>query len=276
MTLPNLIGIGAQRAATTWMYHCLREHPEVFTTEKKELHFFDENFDKGLSWYQQHFASATEEVIAEITPNYLNVEAALQRMSDTIPDARIFVVLREPISRAYSSYRLLYNEHFQGRTFEEACAASPYMIRLSKYADDLQRAFSLYDRDKIAIFLYDDVRSDPARVVKDLYSFAGVDASFEPSSINTVYNAILYPDLQEFLQRIRLGGALNRFKESQLGKALKTRLSARKVRYSAKAEPESEQHRIASDAFIAELREEFRDDILKVQELIGRDLSAWL
>ena len=53
--LPNFIGIGAQRAGSTWLYACLREHPQVYVPPEKELHFFNAHFDRGLNWYKQQF-----------------------------------------------------------------------------------------------------------------------------------------------------------------------------------------------------------------------------
>ena len=56
--LPTFIGIGAQRAGTTWAYNCLAQHPEVYMTQKKELHFFYANYSRGLAWYAEQFAAA--------------------------------------------------------------------------------------------------------------------------------------------------------------------------------------------------------------------------
>ena len=56
MMLPTFIGIGAQRAGTTWAYNCLAQHPEVYMSEKKELHFFYANYSRGLDWYAAQFA----------------------------------------------------------------------------------------------------------------------------------------------------------------------------------------------------------------------------
>ena len=76
--LPNFLGIGAQRAGTTWLYNCLNEHPDVFVSSAKEIHFFSHEFDRGVTWYEGHFQGRnTESAIGEITPNYLNVPAAI-------------------------------------------------------------------------------------------------------------------------------------------------------------------------------------------------------
>ena len=53
--LPTFIGLGAQRAGTTWAYNCLAEHPQVFMSRKKELHFFYVNYSRGLDWYRRQF-----------------------------------------------------------------------------------------------------------------------------------------------------------------------------------------------------------------------------
>ena len=104
MPLPNFVGIGAQRAATTWAHICLREHPDVFLPDTKEVHFFNRNFDRGIAWYEAHFARhAGEAAVGEVTPNYLNNEEAIPRMAHVLPEARLFVILREPIQRANAS-----------------------------------------------------------------------------------------------------------------------------------------------------------------------------
>jgi hypothetical protein len=277
MTLPNLIGIGAQRAATTWMYHCLKEHPQVFAPEKKEIHFFDENFDKGLDWYESHFKGAgTKRIIIDITPNYLNVEGAMEKMAEIVPEAKLFVILREPVSRAYSSYNLLYEQHFQGKTFRDAFEATDYLKRLSTYAGDLRRAFNLFGRDNVLVFTYDDVVTNPELVLRELYTFAGIDNDFVPESVNVRYNPVLFARLQETLERLRLGGILDRFKQSPFGKALKNRLSTNRKRPGDRDTSVQATDKIADREYLDKLKIEFREDILEVQRLIDRDLSNWL
>src|SRR5512144_852419 len=79
--LPTFIGIGAQRAGTTWAYNCLAEHPDVFMTRKKELHFFYVNYDRGLEWYKAQFRDAgTRTARGEITPDYMYHEKALRNI----------------------------------------------------------------------------------------------------------------------------------------------------------------------------------------------------
>jgi Sulfotransferase family len=75
--LPTFIGLGAQRAGTTWVYNCLVEHPEVFMTKKKELHFFYVNYGCGLAWYESQFTDAAgAKARGEMTPDYMYYEVA--------------------------------------------------------------------------------------------------------------------------------------------------------------------------------------------------------
>lgn len=68
--LPTFIGLGAQRAGTTWLYSCLAEHPEVFMSRKKELYYFSKNYELGREWYESQFAEAAgARARGEITPD---------------------------------------------------------------------------------------------------------------------------------------------------------------------------------------------------------------
>ena len=103
---PNFLVIGAQRAGTTWLYECLREHPEIFLPETKELHYFDLNHEKGDEWYFRHFEGASEKAIGEITPNYYQYPGAIEKAHVLLPEAKFIFILREPKARAISQFAL--------------------------------------------------------------------------------------------------------------------------------------------------------------------------
>ena len=102
--LPNFVVIGAMRSGSTSLYKYLQAHPDVFMP-RKEIHFFDVKWDRGIAWYHTRFEGyAGQTAIGEATPTYLADPVALDRMAATIPDARLVAVLRDPIDRAYSHY----------------------------------------------------------------------------------------------------------------------------------------------------------------------------
>src|SRR6188474_1187691 len=83
--LPTFIGIGAQRAGTTWAYNCLAQHPDVYMSGKKELHFFYAHYSRGLAWYASQFAAAGDAVArGEISPDYMYNREALANIARDI------------------------------------------------------------------------------------------------------------------------------------------------------------------------------------------------
>ena len=83
MADPNFLLIGAQKAGTTWISAMLREHPQIFLPQRKELHFFNrrDNYERGLEWYRAQFGQHQgEPAIGECTPNYLWVSDAPEEL----------------------------------------------------------------------------------------------------------------------------------------------------------------------------------------------------
>ena len=118
--LPNFVVIGAMRSGSTSLYKYLQAHPDVYMP-RKEIHFFDRKWDRGLSWYLTRFEGHSgQTAVGEATPTYLAEPEALDRMASTIPDARLLAVLRDPVDRAYSHYWMEHARARDPRTFEEA------------------------------------------------------------------------------------------------------------------------------------------------------------
>jgi len=120
--LPDYLIIGAQKAGTTSLQKALANHPDICASLVKEVHYFDVHYDRGEAWYRAHFARESDAARArlqgrpfatgEATPFYLAHPQAAQRAARTIPEARLIVLLRDPIERAYSQYA---HEVRQGR-----------------------------------------------------------------------------------------------------------------------------------------------------------------
>lgn len=113
--IPDFIIIGAQRCGTTSLYNYLVRHPFVASALEKEVHFFDNNFKKGIIWYRAHFSSFLHKyyfrqahkrdfITGESTPYYLFHPHAPKRIFETIPQIKLLVLLRNPVDRAYSHY----------------------------------------------------------------------------------------------------------------------------------------------------------------------------
>lgn len=127
--LPDFVIIGAQKSGTSFFYNLLTRHPQIEKAATKEVHFFSRYYDLGPSWYNSHFPfprqkDASNPLTGEATPYYLLHPLAARRAADTIPQARLIVMLRNPVDRAYSHYQhqvRMGNEPLP--SFEEAIAA---------------------------------------------------------------------------------------------------------------------------------------------------------
>jgi hypothetical protein len=268
MTLPNFLGIGVQRGGTTWLFENLRQHPEIFLSPKKEIRFFEENWELGMEWYKAHFDQARgQKAIGEITPSYFH-PTPIQRIKETVPAARLIVILREPVDRAVSAYRLYKTRHYRGMSFPEACKQnSELLVRLGMYADSMHCLLEHFPREQIQMFRYEEIASRPTELLKDVFKFLGVDPSFTPEAHDRVYNHVLFPTTQRVLKKLGLSFVVQALKGSRLGDSIKrTHFRASKKGGRRDIDP----------AFAAELKARFRPDILETQSLTGIDLSSWL
>lgn len=271
---PNFIGIGVQRASTSWLYHCLDEHPQTFLP-RKEVHFFDRNYDRGLGWYRGIFADTPRDALAgEFTPDYIDSRIAVDRIYDAFPDAKLVVLLRNPWERAYSAYKL-HQSHGELLSvgFAEACRKMPHLISKGMYNEQLQFLFSKFDRSQVFVRLQDDVVQDAAGLFRDLCDFLEIDSGFEPPSLKSVRNSSAFtgvqsrfglPEIQKTLAGSPFAPLLRRLKSTAIVNSLK--------RYLMSKEASVEPHTQLPDS----LNQELFEDVKNLEITLDIDLSSWL
>jgi hypothetical protein len=199
--LANFLIIGAQKAATTWLADCLVEHPDVFMTQPKEIHFFNHDFDKGIAWYEAYFQDwAGQSAIGEATPGYLNHPAAPERIKATLGDeVKLVASLRHPVDRAYSAFW-----HYTRRghippetdfaTFFHRIATGATEDRFGLYTRglyfaQLSRYLEYYPRDHLLILLYEDLRKDNERAIQECLEYLDLNSQFVPESLKSKPNS---------------------------------------------------------------------------------------
>jgi hypothetical protein len=275
MTLPNFLIIGAPKAGTTSLYDHLRAHPQVFMPRLKEPRFFgyDGRGDRRkfpvhtLAEYEALFDGVTSETaVGEASPHYLIYPQAAGRIRELLPEARLIASLRNPVDRSFSVYQMnLRNGNTRSAAPFRAAIETDHNLR-ETYAEKLERFFALFPRERIRILLLEDLEAAPDRTMRGLFGFLGVDEGFVPD-LARVSNPGGEP-------RIRaLHGLLSDRRVRALGRralppALTDRLRALRSRNLKKRGPTPEDRGAALAVF--------RDDILRTQDLIGRDLSHWL
>jgi hypothetical protein len=208
--LPSFLIVGAQRCGTTSMYKTLSEHPAVLPAVlHKGVHYFDTGYRHGMSWYRGHFpreavARRTERsvgarpITGESSPYYLFHPLAGARIATDLPEARLVVLLRDPVERAYSAHAHESARGFEPEPFERAVAlederlageeerlvADPgyhslhhqhhaYLTR-GHYADQLERLERQVGRDRIHVVDSGDLFTDAGPVLDGLVAFLGL------------------------------------------------------------------------------------------------------
>ncbi|MGH8824412.1 MAG: sulfotransferase family protein [Jiangellaceae bacterium] len=263
--LPNFVVIGAMRSGSTSLYKYLQDHPQVFMP-RKEIHFFDRKWDRGLQWYLTRFEGhAGEPAVGEATPTYLAEPVAIDRMAEVIPQARLIAILRNPADRAYSHYWMERIRERESRSFDEAVAAeidglpgaSAYLAR-GRYLPQLEQVCSRFPRSSLHVALLDDLRDRPGATYAQVCRFLEVDGGYVTP---------------------RLGDRVNRFVafrsmrvrdlRGSLPKALKIgRIVGRLNAIEADYPP-------MGDGTRARLRSHFEADNDALAKWLDRDLSGW-
>lgn len=181
MTLPNFLVIGAQRAGTTWLDAVLRSHPSVFMpADRKEVHFFDRFYDRGVDWYRAFFPDRETEgfrAIGENTPAYLAYPEVPDRIERVIPDCRFIVILRNPVDRAYSEYGLAVMAGAESRSFEEVLDANASILERGMYSKHLSRYFERFGRERVCVLICERIVNQPLALAQRLGVFLSLDAS---------------------------------------------------------------------------------------------------
>ncbi len=265
--LPNYLIIGAARGGTTWLAKNIMQHPEIFMHSRKELHFFEKDYDKGIDWYEQKFDDLDKDakVIGEGTPAYLFNEHVAGLIKEHMPDVKLIVSLRDPVERAYSHYLFRERERQsenQPLTFEQKIEATPSLIETGLYARKLQKYYDIFPKDNILIILYDELKKDSEQYLKRVYQFLGVNTEFQSPLIENTINAASSKSGKFYalywLDRLLIKTGLFKIAKSvdSINKKTKTETASIKTREML-------------------LEKYFLEDIEKLEEMIQMDLSEW-
>ena len=214
--MPDFIIVGAQKAGTTSLYNYLTRHPSVVPAQKKEVLFFGgPGFGKGRIWYRAHFPLWAHRFYAtklcgedfltgEASPYYLFYPLAPRRAAEVVPNAKIVVLLRNPVDRALSHYHYEVSRGAETLSFEEALEREPdrlagereRMIRdgdyysfayfhhsyISKgvYVDQLTAWREFFPKERLLVLKSEDLFDDPGSVVEETLQFLGIPSDHAP------------------------------------------------------------------------------------------------
>lgn len=279
--------VGAAKSGTTSVFRYLSTHPGLFLPNDKEPHFFGDQRPRAkygeYPTYEDYISlfegAGSHQLLGEGSTAYLYSETAPHEIHLYNPAAKIIILLRDPRDRAYSLYWHHVRDFSEpaGITFEEALALEKERIAKKKafgfhylqsglYADQVRRYLDRFGADQVRIMLMEDVIADPEAATASLCDFLGVERV--PIDTTRVHN--------------RSGAHKNRFIAHWFARPNRLRRIAKKLlprqaaswrerivqRNLVKGEPMDPETR-------ARLTDFFREDIGKLEQLIGRDLDRW-
>lgn len=311
---PTFFLAGAPKCGTTSFYHQLDQHPQIYMSPIKEPCYFAselriENFSEELQPQLRRESAALSEyllggmtskrfggpvaeweqylllfrnvrgetAIGEATVSYLWSQTAARNIAARIPDAKIILLLRNPVDRAFSQYLQAVSSGLVRSSFREQSAASmssrsrkfgvlnPF-LEFGAYSEQVKRFLDVFPRTNVLIHIYEDMQSQPAEAMAETFRFLGVSAEPTPG-VSTRFMEPRVPRLISFgygLKKCGVWQKTARLIPEFLRPAF--RRAVHRPRASLTVAPEDR----------AYLQNYYREDILKLEHLLNRDLHYWL
>lgn len=292
---PDFFIVGAPKCGTTAMNAYLKEHPDVFIPDNKELHFFGSDLtfkhDRSEAAYKVYFHSWQDEKVGgEASVWYLYSTKAAEEIYQFNPEAKIIIMLRNPADMVHAHHsQTMYGGGEPITNFEEALDAEEgrrngsipthssrppklfYYSQVARYTEQIKRYEAVFGSENLHVIIFDDLKSDAQSVYKETLSFLGVDADFKadlrPRNKNRKYR---FKSLH-FLITDPPASLKNRLKSlfpKRLLQAVKQRIQkANTVRAPRKAMNQATRKRLI---------EIYRQEIIQLGEYLDRDFSSWL
>lgn len=295
--LPNFLIIGASKSGTTTLYDVLRQHPQIYLSFAKEIQFFshDEYFEKGLVWYAETFFKNAARFPArgDASTHYLFwSEKVTPRIKESLGrnPLKFIAIFREPSQRAYSWYWHMRREGKESLSFEEALNAEEERYaahwkelishgmqrygyyRGGCYATQLDAFLETFPQENFLFLLQEDLKMDFPKTISSILAFLEVDqvelnpANSNPAAVSRNRR------LQNFL--IRPSGPLRhliRIFTHRLPHQIRYRLKMGALELNLREEAYPPIDPLTE----SNLRQRYREEIIRLEKLINRDLSHW-
>jgi hypothetical protein len=278
---PSFLFIGASKSGSSWFFEILREHPQVFVPTNKATFFFSDYYAKGIAWYEAFFAKASrEKVVGEVCHDYLASPEALRRIRAYQPDMRLVCCLRNPYARALSSWRFFRRNGMDEPTLAAQGQRDPSVFDQGYYATQLSVLYSIFPKDQVIIFFFEELSGAPQAVAQRLYEFIGVKPDFLPPSLYKRVNVNAKP-------RSRMVARLVQYIHNQswkrshnlsnlIGHIKQIRPLRRFVRATLYKETESSADwREHIGEFPDEILARYESEISGLENMLGKDLADW-
>lgn len=297
-TLPRLLDfavVGAAKSGTSSLCSLMDAHSRVHVLEPKDGHYalsvlgrgeytgpgdhvLNENIRvSGRAYAEQLQEADSRTRVGDASVFYMTDRRLLEALSEELrADAPVIAVLRRPDARAYSAYMHRVREGLEEGTFEEGLAKEQQRVdagwepiwwyrRLGRYAQQVADLFEVFGRDRVHVVLLEDLSSDPRGALQDVYDALGLEWEDVELHQDNASGVPRSRALQAFLYE---QNAIKTLGSKIIPRPLWHRVRRWIQRRNLQRVPVTAEDR-------TDLVEYYRADIERLQELLGRDLSAW-
>jgi hypothetical protein len=204
---PNFFIVGAPKAGTTSLYEYLKQIPGVYMSPEKEPRYFSPNYQYRRIGNQEKYlqlfsASKDEKIIGEASPSYLRDPDAARLIHETIPDAKIVILLRDPVERAFSHYLMYLQRYTIKSSFSETIRIDLKILRKDKqiegileagfYYEQIKRYIEKFGKNQVKILVFEEFIKEPKKTVEDVLRFCGIEYAI-PNFKAEKHNKFLMP-----------------------------------------------------------------------------------
>ncbi len=271
--MPDFIGVGPPRTATTWLYEVLHGHVG-FSDFRKETDFFTRFYDRGLDWYLQYFAACPRDLpMGEMSPLYFASDDARARIREVIPRCRIICSFRDPVDRAWSHWRLLARSLRTRVEFDHAFERLRDVRESSRYGHYTAKWIEAFGRENVLLLFYEDLENDPQTFVDSVCDFIGAprfvlkDSPVAQKRVHSVPSRALHPMLARNVRN-----AIGWLNDRRMHRAARIIRKSPLCRYSFEG---GETFARPSREVAAAIRDSLKGEIEHLEQISQRDLSGW-
>lgn len=292
--LVNFAGIGVAKSGTTWLSHCLREHPQVCMAAGKETNYFIEDhplaslpvqgylgrshLHEGFDWYKSRYEHHEPgQVRGEFSVCYLGAAETPGMLRDHNPAMKLICIYRNPVEAVYSAYHQLHRIQPIHEPMEVFIEKHSDLLEYFNYYTNTKRFLDVFGREQMLLMPYEDIKDDPEGVYVRVCRFIGVDDTHRPAKLHErvnpsrVVRSRFVRDVRSVLTATFAATRVTRQIRRGLMRSGVGRPLLNLIRMNEKPghyEPMSPEMR-------KQLTERFRVESEQLAELMGRDLSHW-
>ncbi len=290
---PNFFIVGAEKSGTTSLYDLLNTHTDIFMSPIKEPNHFSKDIEsldhehkrvdpnkyfkqeilskehmayiRDYDQYLQLFSqSGNAKAVGEASVSYLFSEVAAKEIFKFNPDSKIIIILRNPVERAFSAYKMDLGIGRIKMSFSEAMKSVPRYLERGLYCEQIKRYFDIFPQENIRVYLFEDLK-DPTNIMYDLSLFLGLNDEYNivTEKVSNTSMSPKYEMLNSLIYSLGIKSFIGKYFPKKLKKSLQ------KLYY------QKSDIKIAPEEYNA-LVSFFNQDIQKLSNLINKDLSAWL